>query len=157
MRFTSLSNYHLSDWLMRQCLFTWWTDTIFVTAIWHCKSVDLNSHRLSPLYYKRTDESILLVTSHPATRRRGNVVTTSLCTSQRRRRYVSNETPNDVPVERRQDVSVVRLQDVLLVCRDDVSMGCNDVVPSVRLLDVWNKPHMKDPTTSQWYLSTTSH
>ena len=111
----------------------------------------------SPLYYKRTDESILLVTSHPATRRRGNVVTTSLCTSQRRRRYVSNETPNDVSVERRQDVSVVRLHDVLLVCRDDVPWGRNDDVPSVRLHDVSNKSQMKHPTTSQWYVSTTSH
>ena len=27
----------------------------FVTAIWHEKSVDSNSHRLSSLYYKRTD------------------------------------------------------------------------------------------------------
>ena len=42
--------------------------------------------------------------THPAKRRRGDVVTMSLCTSQRRRRYVSNETPNDVSVERRQDV-----------------------------------------------------
>ena len=28
---------------------------IFVTASWHWKQVDLNWHRLSPLYYKRTD------------------------------------------------------------------------------------------------------
>ena len=147
MRFTSLSNYHLSDWLMRQCLFTWWTDTIFVTAIWHCKSVDLNSHRLSPLYYKRTDESILLVTSRPATRRRGDVVTTSLCTSQRRRRYVSNETPNDV--------SVVRLRDILLD-RPDVSRARNNDVPWIRLLNVSDKSQMKHPTTSQWYVTKTS-
>ena len=39
--------------------------------------------------------------SHPATRRRGDGVTTSLCTSQRRRKYVSNETPNNVSMERR--------------------------------------------------------
>ena len=31
--------------------------------------------------------------THPATRRRGDIVTASLCTSQRSRRYVSNETP----------------------------------------------------------------
>ena len=49
---------------------------------------------------------------HPATRRRDNVVRMLLCVSQRRRTYVSNETPNDVSVERRQDVSVVRLHDV---------------------------------------------
>ena len=59
--------------------------------------------------------------NHPATRRRGDVVTTSLCTSQQRRSYVSNETLNDVSMERRQDVSVVRLHDVVLERRDDVS------------------------------------
>ena len=77
--------------------------------------------------------------TQPAKRRRGDVVKTSLCTSQRRRRYVSNETPNDIPVERRQDVSVVRLHDVLLVCRDHVSRGRNDDVSSVRLHDVSNE------------------
>ena len=41
-------------------------------------------------------------------------ITTSLCRSQRRCKYVSNETPNDVSVERRHDVSVIRLHDVLL-------------------------------------------
>ena len=50
---------------------------------------------------------------YSATRRRGDVVTTSLCRSQWRRRYVSNEKLNDLSVERRQDVSVVRLHDVL--------------------------------------------
>ena len=34
-------------------------------------------------------------------------------------RYVSNETPNNVSVERRQDVSAVRLHDVLLECCND--------------------------------------
>ena len=58
-------------------------------------------------------------TSHPATRRRSDVITTYLCTSQQRRRYVSNDTPNDVFVERRQDVSVVHLHDILLEHRDD--------------------------------------
>ena len=96
------------------------------------------------------------ITSHPATRRRGDVVTTSLCTAQQRRKYVSNETPNDVSVERRQDVSVVRLHDVLLVCRDHVSRGRNDDVSSVRLHDVSNKSQMKHPTTSQWYVTKTS-
>ena len=55
------------------------------------------------------------------------------CMSQRRRRYVSNETPNDASVECRQDVSVVRLQDVLLVCRDHVSRGRNDDTSPRRL------------------------
>ena len=67
--------------------------------------------------------------AHPATRRRGDVVTTSLCTSQRRRRYVSNETPNNVSVERCQDISVVGLFNVLLVCCDDVSWGRNTTSP----------------------------
>ena len=91
-----------------------------------------------------------LVPAHPATRRRTNVVTTSVWTSQRRRSYVSNETPNDVSVERRQDVSVVRLHDILLERRDDVSRGRNNDVPSVRLFDVLIKSQMKHPRTSQW-------
>ena len=70
--------------------------------------------------------------SHPATRRRSDIVTTSLCTSQWRRRYVSKETPSDVSVERRQDVSVVRLHDVS------------------------NKSQMKHSMTSQWYVTKTS-
>ena len=105
-----------------------------------------------PKRWKPVKQSI----SHPATRRRGDVVTTSLCTSQRRCTYVSNETHNDVSVERHQDVSVVRLHDVLLVCRDDVPWGRNDDVPSVRLHDVSNKSQMKHPTTSQWYVTKTS-
>ena len=99
-------------------------------------------------------------TTHPATRSR---------TAQRRRRYASNETPNDVSVERRQDVSVVRLHDVLLVCRDHVSRGRNDDVSSVRLHNVLNETpndvsvvrlydvscnsQMKHPITSLWYVS----
>ena len=70
---------------------------------------------------------------------RQQVVTMSLCTSQRRRRYVSNETPNDVLMERCQDVSVVRLHNVLLESRDDVSRGRNSDVPSVRLKQVLNE------------------
>ena len=50
--------------------------------------------------------------THPALRRRGDVVTTSPCTSQRRRRYVPNETPNDVSKWRNNDVSSVRLPNV---------------------------------------------
>ena len=82
--------------------------------------------------------------------RQKDVVMTSACTSQRRRRYVSNETPNDVSVERRQDVSVVRLHNILLEGRDDVSKGLNNDVPSVRLLDVSNKSQIEHLTTSQW-------
>ena len=80
-----------------------------------------------------------LLHSHPVTRCRGDVVTTSLCTSQRRCRHVSNETPNDVSMERRQDVSVVRLHNDLLERRDGVSRGRNNNVPSIRLHDVSNK------------------
>ena len=77
--------------------------------------------------------------SHPALRRCGDVAATSLCTSQWRRRYVSNETPNDVSMERRQDVSVVRLHDVLLERHNDISKGRNNDAPSLRLHDVSNK------------------
>ena len=100
--------------------------------------------------------------SHPATRRPGDVVTTSLCTSQWFRRYFSNKTPNDVSLERRQYVSLVHLH-VLLECRDECQRGV--MIPSVRLQNVSNKPRMKHPTASQCYVtkmsqryvSTTSH
>ena len=46
----------LIDWWCNFCLFTWLFDSrLFVTAISHGKPVDLNSHRLSSLNYKRTD------------------------------------------------------------------------------------------------------
>ena len=104
-------------------------------------------------------------TSHPATRWPGNVVTTSLCMSQRRRSYISNETPNDVLMEHSQDVSVVRLHDIFWERCENVSRGRNNDVSSVHLHDVSSKPEMKHPTTShwyititfQWYVSTTSH
>ena len=64
-------------------------------------------------------------------------------------RYVSNETPNDLSMERRQDVLVVRLHDGLLVCHDDVSRERNEDVPLVRLHDISNKPQMKHPKMSQ--------
>ena len=82
------------------------------------------------------DNTIL---SHPALRRCGDAAATSLCTSQWRRRYVSNETPKDVSMERCQDVSVVRLYDVLLERHNDVSKGRNNDGPSLRLHDVSNK------------------
>ena len=90
--------------------------------------------------------------TYPTTRRHSDVVTTSLCTSQRRRSYVSNETANVVSVKRSQDVSVLRLNDILLELRDDVSRGRNNNVPLVRLLDVTNKSQMQHPMTSQWYV-----
>ena len=114
---------------------------------------------LGPLLCKLAGP-LMKVAAHPALRRRGDVGTTSLCTSQRRRRYVPNQSPNDVSMERRQDVSVVCLHEVLLERHNDVSKGCNNDVPAVR-----SKSQMKHQTTSQWYvaktsqwyLSTTSH
>ena len=95
-----------------------------------------------------TIQSNYLPATHPATRRRTDVVTTSLCMSQRRRSHVSNEIRNDVSVE--------RLHDILLERRDDVSRRGNNDVPSVHLLDVSNKSQMKHPTTSQWCVTKTS-
>ena len=44
------------DWWCNVCLFTGWIHSrFFVTVIWYGNSVDLNSHRQSPLYYKWTD------------------------------------------------------------------------------------------------------
>ena len=43
-------------WKVNFYLFTWWFGTRFVLQqFWHGKSVDSNSHRLSLLYYKRTN------------------------------------------------------------------------------------------------------
>ena len=82
---------------------------------------------------------------HPVTRRRGDVITTSLYKSQWRGRYVSDKTPNDIWVEHRQDVSVVRHHNVLLECRDYVLRECNNGVPSVRIHDALNKSE-----TTKW-------
>ena len=109
----------------------------------------------------------LLSALHPGTRRCVDVITMSLCTSQLRRRYLSNETPNYVSMKRHHDVSVsvVRRHKILLECSDDVSSVRNNDASSVSLYDVSNKSRMKHPTTShwyatktsQWYVSTTSH
>ena len=56
-----LPPYRITIWLIDDltvsfCLFTWWFgSSIFVIAIWNGKPMDSDSHRLSPLYYKRTD------------------------------------------------------------------------------------------------------
>ena len=97
-----------------------------------------------------------LATSNPAIRRRRDVATRPFCMSQQRCRYVSNETPNNVPVERRQYVLVVRLHDTLLERCANVSRGRNNDVPSVRLHDVSSKSQMKHQMTSQWYVTKTS-
>ena len=75
-------------------------------------------------------------TTHPARGRRDDVVATYFCLPQQRGMYVSNETPNDVSVKRRQVVSVVRLQDVIKERRDNVSRVCNSDIPLARLHDV---------------------
>ena len=95
--------------------------------------------------------TLMKVAVHPALRRRGDVGTTSLCTSQLRGRYVPNQEPNDILMERRQDVSVVCLHEVLLERRNNVSKECNNDVPSV-----CSKSQMKHQTTSQWYVAKTS-
>ena len=71
-----------------------------------------------------------------------DVVATFFCPSQRRRKYVSNETPNDV--------SMVRLHDVIRERWDNVSRVRNNDVPLVRLRKVSNYSQMKCSTTSQW-------
>ena len=61
--------------------------------------------------------------------RQKDVVTTTLCMSQQRRKYISNETLNEVSVERSQDVSVVRLHSVLLKWCDYISRRRYNDVP----------------------------
>ena len=123
------------------------------------------------------EQILTFVSTHPATKRRGNVVTTPLYTSKQRRRYVSNETPNKVSVERRQVVSVVRLHNVLLERCHDVLRGRYNDALSLRLHNFSNKPQMKlsgtysrrpslydvscksqmkHPIKLLWYVSTTS-
>ena len=121
------------------------------------KKLSISIDHISVKIKGKNNTVAFFINPHPATRHRRNVVTTSLCTSQRRRRYVSNETPNDVSLERRQHVSVVRLRDILLERHDNVSRGRNNDVPSVRLLDVSNKSQMKHPIMSQWYVTKMSH
>ena len=96
------------------------------------------------------------ILSHPPIRRHGDVAVASLCTSQQRRRYVSNETPNNVSMECRQDVSAVRLYEVLLERHNDGSKGRNNDAPSLRLHNVSNKSQMKHPTTSRWNVTKRS-
>ena len=70
--------------------------------------------------------------------------------SQRRRSYVSNETPNDVSVERRQDVSVVRLHHILLERRDNVSRGRNNDVSELRCCDALLIGLLRFQVTLSW-------
>ena len=84
-----------------------------------------------------------LLTTNLAARPLGDVITMS----QRHCRSLTNETPNDVSVERHQDLSVVRIHDVLLERRDEVLRRRNNDVPSVRLRNVSNKSQVKHPTS----------
>ena len=111
---------------------------------------------------------------HREARCRGDIATASLCTSQLRPRYASNETPKEVSVERCQDVSVVRLHNALLERRDNVSRGRNKTqrrlngtwprrfvvrihhVPLVRFYEVFCNSQMKHPITSLWDVSAKS-
>ena len=62
MRFTTLLNYDLINWCdVNFCLFTWFVSRLLLQQLTG-KLVDQNSHRLSPLYYKRTDTPSVLVT-----------------------------------------------------------------------------------------------
>ena len=92
----------------------------------------------------------------------------SLCTSQWRRRYVLNETPNDVSMERRQDVSVVRLYDiwnVITTSQKDVTMAPHQYVSTTsQTILKWNTQRRLDGTSpkrfsvaSPWHLTGTSH
>ena len=61
--------YHLVElpfeWLIDDAMFVCLLDELIpglFRAIWHWKPVDSSSHRISPLYYKRTDKPSVLVT-----------------------------------------------------------------------------------------------
>ena len=88
-----------------------------------------------------------------------NVVTTLLRRLFVRPSNVSgmpqNELLNDVSIERCQDASVVHFHELLLEHPNNVSKGRDNYVPSVRFSNVSNKSQMKQPTTSQWYITKT--
>ena len=107
---------------------------------WHCcKMQSRGTTKTFDNYLSQSFRKMFLQWSkfhaHPATRRRGDTLTTSLCTSHRCRRYVSNEILNDVLPRRLSGTSVQHLME----CRDDVSRGRHKDVPSVRQTSLkWN-------------------
>ena len=116
--------------------------------------LEIYVHYLEKLFELHNDLSFLaerikiekvenLLTTNLAARPLGDVITMS----QRHCRSLTNETPNDVSVERHQDLSVVRIHDVLLERRDEVLRRRNNDVPSVRLRNVSNKSQMKHRTS----------
>ena len=78
--------------------------------------------------------NVLLERHNDVSKGRNNDVPTIM--SPRHLKQVSNETLNNLSMERRQDVSVVHLQDVLLERHNDVSKGRNNNAPSLHLHDV---------------------
>ena len=117
--------------------------------------LEIYVHYLEKLFELHNDLSFLaerikiekvenLLTTNLAARTLGDVITMF----QRHWRSLTNETPNDVSVERHQDLSVVRIHRVLLERRDEVLRRRKNDVPSVRLHNVSNKSQMKHPTTS---------
>ena len=89
--------------------------------------------------------------THPAIWRRGDVVTTCLCTQVRPKWNTQRRLVGTSPRHLKGC-----LHDVLLERGDDFLKGRNNDVPSVRLHDVSNKSQMKHPTTFQWYVTKTS-
>ena len=75
---------------------------------------------------------------HPERGRHDEVLEASFCLFQPCRSYVSNETLNNVSVERWQDVTVVCLQGVIEEHCDNVSRVRNNDVPLVHLHKVSN-------------------
>ena len=90
------------------------------------------------IYFFNRFSTIIKIITHPARGRCEDVVVTIFSQSRRHRRYVSNETPNKVLVERRQDASVVRLQDIIKERLDNVSRVRNNDASLVRLHEVSN-------------------
>ena len=126
--------------------------------------LEIYVHCLEKLFELHNDLSFLaerikiekvenLLTTNLTTRPLGDVITMS----QRHCRSLTNETPNDVSVERHQDLCMVHIHGVLLERRDEVLRRRNNDVPSVRVHNVSNKSQMKHPTMSQWNVTKTSH
>ena len=69
---------------------------IFITILYF---ILMNVFLIPIMKYLQSNVKNVFTTSHRALSRRGDVATTSLCTSKRHRRYVSNEIPNEVSME----------------------------------------------------------
>ena len=69
---------------------------IFITILYF---ILMNVFLIPIMKYLQSNVKNVFTTSIRALRRRGDVATTSLCTSKRHRRYVSNEIPNEVSME----------------------------------------------------------